>query len=34
MVLFKEVVAVNKGTVVDVFYIAWLGVALKMYGSA
>jgi len=25
---------VNKITVVGVFYIAWLGVVLKLYGSA
>ena len=28
------VVAVNEITAVGVFYIAWLGVALKSYGSA
>jgi hypothetical protein len=34
IVFCNGVVAVNKIAVVGVFYIAWLGVALKLYGSA
>ena len=34
IVLYNGVVAVNKITADGVFYIAWLGVALKLYGSA
>jgi len=34
IVLYNGVVAVNNITAVGVFYIAWLGVALKSYGSA
>ena len=33
IVFCNGVVDVNKITVVGVFYIAWLGVALKLYGS-
>jgi hypothetical protein len=33
-VVVVVVVVVNKIAVVVVFYIAWLGVALKLYGSA
>jgi hypothetical protein len=34
IVFFIGVVAVNNIAVVGVSYIAWLGVALKLYGSA
>jgi hypothetical protein len=34
IVFCNGVVAVNKVPVVGIFYIAWLGVALKLYGSA